>query len=516
MPVLEEYLVKLGVSTDDAGVSKFFESLRGMANLANVSEKSFLGVAKAVVDVQIKVTTAFAAMGAAALKLVDETAMTDQQYRLFGLSMLMNLETAKKYKIAIDALGNPELGLVRADPELRGRFETLWKDQERMQASLNGENYEANMVKLRDLHFQLTRLEVAFKYLGMAVVNGLLKAFGTDFNGVSTKLHQFADWFTAHLPEIRDKINRYLVPILKEVWVVLKETGEMLGNLARDFADLVNGMAGDDAALNSSTSTWEKVAAAVSHVVHWVGELIRKLIWMENHRGITGLVLGAAGGAAIGGPWGAVIGGVGLGVAGSMMDYQRAHQSGGSATTSDADAGYAENASVSPQQAAALAQQVSVSTGIAPDLLWSQWAHETGGFKSIAAANNLAGIKIPHTDTYMSFASLQDFAAYYTRMMRAGGLYSGIEQSQNVTQFAARLKQGGYYGDTQQKYTAGMNRWEAQYSRSNSNVLITGTTVNVTQPNASPTEVAAAVQRGIQAAAARRVQGNLAELQGGY
>ena len=78
------------------------------------------------------------------------------------------------------------------------------------------------------------------------------------------------------------------------------------------------------------------------------------------------------------------------------------------------------------------------------------------------------------------------------------------------------LKRGGYYGDTQQNYTAGMNRWDAQYKSGSGGVSISGTTINITQPGASGAEIEARVHNGLRTAAARRVQTNLAEFQGGY
>jgi hypothetical protein len=481
-----------------------------MGSLAAATEGSFLSLMTAVVKVQVEVVGAFASIGAAAVKLADDVAVTDQQYRLFGLSMLMNLDTAKKYKIALDALGDPALGLVRADPELRHRFETLWKDQERMQASLNGESYEENMAKMRDMHFQLTRLEVAFKYLGMAVVNGLFKAFGSSLTDGMERLRHFADWFTTHLPEIRNKVNEYLVPILKEVWQMLKDTGELLGDLASDFADVINTIVGDSSGLDSATPKWEKFAKAVEHIVNALDVMVTDLIWIEKHLPVATLA-GAWAGAKVGtlfGPEGTLPGALAGAVGGLGVDIYRGMHKGGSSAQSASG--------VSPQQASSLAQQVSAKTGIAPDLLWSQWAHETDGFKHIAAANNLAGIKVPGTDQYMSFNSLDEFSSYYSYLMRQGGRYSGIENSQAPWQFAAVLKHGGYYGDTQRNYTAGMNRWDAQYKSGSSGVSISGTTINITQPGASGAEIEARVHNGLRTAAARRVQTNLAEFQGGY
>jgi len=323
------------------------------------------------------------------------------------------------------------------------------------------------------------------------------------------KLRKFNDWFTAHLPEIRDKVNQYLVPILKDVWSVLKDTGELLGDLASDFADVVNTIVGDSSGLDTATPKWEKFAKAVEHIVNVLDVMIKDLTWIEKHLPV-GTLLGAWTGAKVGtlfGPEGTLPGALAGAVAGLGVDiYHGIHGAGAGQTATNG---------AMPQQASALAQQVSAKTGIAPDLLWSQWAHETGGFKHLAAANNLAGIKIPGTDQYMSFNSLDEFGSYYANMMRAGGRYSGIESSQTPAEFAAVLKHGGYYADTQRNYTAGMNAWDARY-KGGGDVSISGTTINITQPGASAAEIASAVHRKLAADTARRIQGNLAEFQGGY
>lgn len=511
MAILEEYLVKLGVSTDDAGVSKFLGALRSMGSLATATEGNFLRLMTAVVKVQVEVVGAFASMGAAAVKLADDVAMTDQQYRLFGLSMLMNLDTAKKYKIALDALGDPALGLVRADPELRHRFETLWKDQERMQSSLNGESYEANMIKMRDMHFQLTRLEVAFKYLGMAVVNGLFKAFGSSLTDGMERLRHFADWFTTHLPEIRDKVNKYLVPILKVVWTTLKAVGSELASVGAAIADVVGIIAGPW--VSEAPTKLDKVARAIIFITDVIATMtVTNAMAIKALADLISAIADVAHGefSAAGKKIGEFYKDLGAIVTGKTVITTGMP---GGDDTSDLPA---SGGRVTPQSASTLAQQVSAKTGIAPDLLWSQWAHETGGFKHIPAANNLAGIKVLGTDQYMSFNSLDEFGSYYSHLMRQGGRYSGIENSQAPWQFAAVLKHGGYYGDTQQNYTAGMNRWDAQYKSGSGGVSISGTTINITQPGASGAEIEARVHNGLRTAAARRVQTNLAEFQGGY
>jgi hypothetical protein len=250
--------------------------------------------------------------------------------------------------------------------------------------------------------------------------------------------------------------------------------------------------------------------------------LLEKLIAIEKFLSpsaatITGTLTGAKLGSFFG-PEGTLIGaGVGA-VAGGGLDLWRGHRKatyeGGAEPTGDAQA--------TAQQAAALAQRVSAKTGIAPDLLWSQWAHETGGFKHLGGTNNLAGVNIPggHGKDYRNFSSLDEFGDYYANMMRPGGRYSGIEQATSPEDFAGRLKQGGYYADTQSNYTAGVERWDKQYQKSYGDdsqaVTIGSVNVHINQPNASPQEVQARVSAGVLDGLRTATQRNLLEFQGAF
>lgn len=109
-------------------------------------------------------------------------------------------------------------------------------------------------------------------------------------------------------------------------------------------------------------------------------------------------------------------------------------------------------------QARALAQSVSTLTGVSPDILYAQWAHETGNFTNRGALqlNNLAGINVPggNGQDYRKFSSLTEFGMYYADLLRRK--YPGALGAQDVDSFATALKAGGYYGDSLSNYERGM------------------------------------------------------------
>lgn len=114
-------------------------------------------------------------------------------------------------------------------------------------------------------------------------------------------------------------------------------------------------------------------------------------------------------------------------------------------------------------RAKAEADRVSKVTGIPADILYAQWAHETGNFTNRGAKdlNNLAGVNVPggKGQDYRSFKSLDDFGDYYAKLMRPNGLYPNAAKAKTPEEFAAALKAGGYYADTQSNYTAGIRQY---------------------------------------------------------
>lgn len=126
------------------------------------------------------------------------------------------------------------------------------------------------------------------------------------------------------------------------------------------------------------------------------------------------------------------------------------------------------------EQAKAQASRVSKMTGIPADILWSQWAHETGGFSNRGASqlNNLAGVNTPggKGQDYRKFSSLDEFGDYYAKLMRPDGRYAGAANAKSPEEFAAILKAGGYYSDSQSNYASGMRQWDNKYAQSLSGI----------------------------------------------
>ena len=110
------------------------------------------------------------------------------------------------------------------------------------------------------------------------------------------------------------------------------------------------------------------------------------------------------------------------------------------------------------------AQVAAGISGAKAELLYAQFAHETGNFTSELCReyNNLAGVTqvepndLPQPDGqfyYMKFDDLSHWARYFGKFIR---LFDGAVEAQTIEEYATALKNEGYYGDTLENYIEGM------------------------------------------------------------
>lgn len=517
---VDEYLVKLGASVDQSGLARFHQALR---EASAVSEASAASIAGSFVKAQTEIIAGFVAIGSAAIGLVDKVAMADQSYRLFAMHMMMSKDAARSLKVAMDALGEP-LENLTWDKELRDRTHQLIADQHAM--APNGD-FEAQMKKVRDIRFEFTRMEVEGEYLAMHVVQDFMKALGVGPDDLLAKLRMFNDWATHNLPAISDKLVHLFLPVWKDVKEVALSTAVALQAVGLAFTNIVGALTGDTA-LEGATFDFEKFAGALQHVVHWFAlfaEVINSSItavanltanvaelFSKFPAPVIDAVIGGGLGFLAAGPLGAVAGAA-AGVAIGPWGQPR--------TTGSSSAG-----STTAQQAIVAAQQVSKATGIPADLVWAQWAHETGGFTNRGARelNNFAGVNVPggKGEDYRKFSSADDFGHYYSYLMRPGGLYSGAKNAQTPEEFASILKAGGYYTGNEHDYASGVSRYQGVYQQMThggaGNSVSSHSIGNVTiqihqQPGESSVALASHVKSQLTDLNNKQVQRNLNEFQ---
>ena len=292
---LDEYLVRLGVSTDDAGLAKLTNALKGIGDTVAAEEATFASLITTVLKFQVEATTAVLAVAGAVGKMAEDVAVADQEYRLFGLTMFMNADAAKKLKITLDALGQP-LGMIAWDAELHKRAERLLGLQDTMQRGMTANGDEADFMKIRDVRNELAALEVEWLYFKQSLTAGLAKAFAPEMDMLLQKLTDFNNWFVKNLPEITAKAVKFLEPILKAMKPLGKDLIALFKELGVAFTQLM--AAWDmDRSLDGNTFSFEKFGKAVqqaaTQLTEFLDDLVKIETWMLRHKGF---LAGAAAG----------------------------------------------------------------------------------------------------------------------------------------------------------------------------------------------------------------------------
>jgi hypothetical protein len=314
--VVKEYLVSIGFSIDKGQYDKFNGTIN---SITEVVTKHTEGMTKQFAKAGAAIISAYASVGTAALTLMDKMATADLGYQLYAVRMLTSVDAAKKLKIATDALGH-SLDEIAWNQELREHFKELVEIQKTMQTGL-GTNYESNMKGIRDIMFEVTKFKVEMGYLGQGIASSIFKAFGGEGTFLD-KLKEWNTWIIEHLPQIRNKINEYLIPILKDFWAILKNIGIVGKELFNVFADFIGVLSGDDKIMKAKTSMdkFGQTMLALSGFIKRCSDYLTTFVSILIQ--VAGYLVGSRMGAAIGGFIGGVIGGPAGAVVGAGIGSQ--------------------------------------------------------------------------------------------------------------------------------------------------------------------------------------------------
>lgn len=525
--VMKSYLISLGFDLKQNEFDKAHKTLevvdKQITGYATGWAKTFVAAGATIVGV-------YSAITAATIGLVDHVADADLNYQLFALRMYTSIEAARKMKIATDALGYSLEDIVW-NKELHGRFDQLVADQARLQKHL-GPDFEANMKRIRDIRFEFTRFKVEAQYLAMGFVSQLFKGFGTDAEHFVAKLRSFSDWVIRELPNIVSTLTGTLKPILDDIGISAHMIWEELKKATSWLIQFVGVLSGDTE-LQKGAVTFENIAAAIRHAVtdtstfvEEIGMLIDSMLALSKLAGPGGPAIHAEAYEQ----WKKDMAGhrdsiqrLAANDPTSMRQILERPEAQGSAMLgplakfAPSLSQHAKAASSLADQARVLAMQVSKKTGIPANLIWEQWAHETGGFKNRGAQdlNNLAGIKDQGGMGYRSFGSLDDFANYYSSLLTSSRYTSkGVLQSMTAEDFAGALKGGGYYEDSYQNYVKGMKGFQSAYAKGGD--VSIHVEVKVDKPHATEHDIANAVADKLDDKYGKNVQQNIMQLSPAY
>jgi hypothetical protein len=485
--VIKSYLVSLGYTVPDD--AKFKASLKQMDDSVS---KFTDGLGGRFVKMGLEITAVYTAIGSATVGLMDKVAQADLGYQLYATKMYMSVDAAKRLKIATDALGH-SLEEIAWNPELRGRFFQLQRDQMGMQHGLGGD-YETQMRNIRDIRFEFTRLKVEGEYLGQNMVVALMREFGgTD--KVLQELKGFNEWFQKNLPQISADVAKYWKPVLMDMVDLGKSLGAIVKTLTEEFVRLTGEVSGDEGLkrgeisvknIASATEVW---LHALTNVLVVINEIIGAF---TSHPELMKIAAGAYLGGKFGGGAGAILGG-GAGAIWSLATDSREALSGNTAAQSSLRNAGRDNVK-------ALVLDYAKRYGVPDSIALSIAQQESGFNQSTLSPKGAIGVMqlMPGTARQMGVnpydleQNISGGMRYLSQMHDQFGDWSTAAAAYNAG--PGNVSKGRIPAETAAYVPSVMNR-AAQIQGDN-------ITVHVTQTNANPHEIASAVGNEV-----RRVKG---------
>lgn len=516
--VIKSYLVSLSASVDKASFDKFQTAMKGLESTVGKTVSGTLG---SFLKFQIAGTTAFATVGFGIIAYIDKLAMADQQTKLLATQNMMSTQQYRAVSSALDILGVSLNDVFFGTKELQDRFHILIDDQKTLAAML-GPGYEKQQEQVRDVIFQLQRLELKGQYFGMKFASDLLRKLGFGDGGILKQLQNLNDFVMQKMPGWSDELSTDIIPIFNDFVDIMAGLGDLAKTTAVDFTKLVGTLSGDKG-LENSTGDFKDFAKAIADTVHWLGELLKLATHFEGSelKDLQGLIHYGRSFEAL--------------AHGDLSGWRRERDLGNaseSATHSTethampASSGLRQQLFPNAMQPPPSIQQggyfqniadaVGKLTGVSAALIYGQMATETGNFKHLAGKNNLSGIKIPGTNTFKDFATPGDYEKYYANVLNESRyVNNGVRNARTGPEYAAALKtkSGTYYGtDSQNDYGRNVDKFSKQYA---SQVTIGSIQIN-SSPSFSPEQHAAAIRQGVKEGLDEHTRQLIAETNGAF
>jgi hypothetical protein len=508
---IESYFVRLGFNVEQSSLNKFNESLKSVGKTVSTTVgDSSKGIIGDLFKMQFALTSGMIAISAASINAITSFADFDKTMRLGAMGALMGKEAYTELNEALKMAG-VTLAQASWDKESHDRVLENMQLIHKLNAAL-GPDAEKNAKAIRDFQNQFHQLGEELKYLQFAVGNDLFaKLFG---NGDAQKaLQKFNDWLLNNLPKIADEISTDLVPVFKDLWETTKDVGDVFKDAFAIFQE-VTGVLSGDTSIQKTDVDFKSVATTVEHVVHWVDDLVKSILHLEEallhldfshltggdlaHLGEAALLTKTGRGLALGGVKKVLgMGGEAAGAEAAGGVAGEAATGGGAAALGavalpltlgagatfelwkNRDAVEAEGHNLvdglptipellqgkkTPSVHDRLktnADNIAKLTGQKPELIYDQLAHETGngtnrGYKDL---HNLSGIE-DGKGHYRKFDSDEDYDKAMARILARD---LGPTPVDNIQDYAAKLKKGGYYEDSQANYQRGMQSFQGQY-----------------------------------------------------
>ena len=224
---IKDYLVGLGFKVDDPSLRQFEQKMRDVNRFVEAQTGA---MGKSWVKAAGLIVGAMSAITGATVGLMDKAAQADLKFQLFGLRMYMSTDTARKFKVAVDALGH-SIDEIAWNPELLERYKSLIQLQGRMGVA---GGFESQMKYLRDIRFEFTKMKVEATYALFWIGYYLSKHLGYPLEKFYSWLQGINKWIEVNMPRWTNTVAEWLarlIGLITPVGRLIWDVGSALGGL---------------------------------------------------------------------------------------------------------------------------------------------------------------------------------------------------------------------------------------------------------------------------------------------
>ena len=205
--ILSEYLVSLGFSVNQNQLRQFQNTLAGVSRQV---ESHTAGLVRSYTGAAAAVSSAILGITGATVGLLDQTAKADLEYQKFALRMFMTTDSAKRMKIALDAMGE-SIEDIAWFPELRERYHEFMQEQKGM---MPPGSFDDQMRRIRDIRNEFARFTIIMNYGAQWVGHNLMKYLNVPIGEFQRWLIGVNDWLKENMPVWSDKIAYFLTKVI--------------------------------------------------------------------------------------------------------------------------------------------------------------------------------------------------------------------------------------------------------------------------------------------------------------
>ncbi len=507
---IKSYLISLGFEADDNMYRKFSAALQ---KASGEVEKHTSIIANSYAKAGGVIIGAVGTIITSTTMLLDSLAKADLGYEKYAMRMYMARDAAKQFKIVTDSMGE-SLEDIAWIPELNEKYKSLMEEAHKMELPTS---YQEQMKMIRGIGFEFTRLKVESIYGLQWIGHNLIKHLFKPISDSKNSFKSFNDYIVEKMPIWSEKIASAFSKVLN----IILDNGEalfLMGEKIKGFWDNISNpekiaifgtalamlfIAGGP--VTQAIIGFGLLTLAISDLMGYLDgkktiidpHIFEGIIYSAERmalgfktaylalKSLGTLAAGLGASLASKTTWG--IGGrdwtafkESLKDTGKMWE-DFANTEGKKLKLEEENkkkrlqankegAANAEDWDKQQPQIISAAQKASSETGIPAQLIYSQWAGETGNFTNRGARelNNFAGVNVPggKGEDYRKFSSPAEFGDYWSSMINRS--YPEAKKAKTPAEFANALKKGrigAYYSDSVENYTNMLEGQKGAYNK---------------------------------------------------